>query len=120
MAAKPNSSQQTPSSRLDSESEIEGQSNTAPRGSRANLPDPIARLTNYIKAPKPKRRERMALADSRYKELNNQLEHLQIEMSNMTALLQPATPGSEQPSAPPPTPQLTPSAAPTTKAHKGL
>ena len=119
-SSHPKSSKQTPSSRLDSESEIEGQSNTAPRGSRANLPDPIARLTNYIKAPKPKRRERMALADSRYKELNNQLEHLQIEMSNMTALLQPATPGSEQPSAPPPTPQLTPSAAPTTKAHKGL
>lgn len=113
---RPKSSQQASSSRLDSESEIEGQSSTAPRGSHANLPDPIARLTNYIKTPKPKRRERMALADSRYRELNQQLEHLQLEMSNMTALLQPA----EQPSAPPVTPQSTPSAAPATRANKGL
>ena len=116
----PKSSQQAPSSRLDSESELEGQAKAAPRGSRANIPDPIAMLTNYIKTPKPRRRERTALADARYRELNQQLEHLQLEMSNMTALLQPAIPGSEQPSAPPPTPQPTPSTAPTTKANKGL
>ena len=123
----PQSSQYAQGSRLDSESEAEGKPGAASRGPRTNLSDSIAMVTNYIKTPKLRKRDRQGVADSRYKELNLQLEELRNAQLQMTTIVQQArniaTSEDQRPSAPPSSTMPPPAARPsttTTKADKGL
>ena len=120
----PQSSQYARGSRLDSESEAEGK--PGPAQSRTNLSDSIAMITNYIKAPKPtRRRDRQTVADSRYKELNLQLEEMRKNQVEMATLVQQvrniATSTEDQQPSAPPSVAMPPPARPTTSAKdKGL
>ena len=123
----PSSSQHARNSRLDSESEVEGKPGATTSGPRANPSNPIEMISNYIKTPKPRRRDRQGVADSRYRELNLQLEELRNAQIEMTAIVQEARnfarSEDQQPSAPPSSAMPPPAARPSTsstKPDKGL